>query len=99
MTTKSDTIEVTKQKLKKPGKYVVLLHNDDTTPMDFVMSILIQIFRHTPEAAYELTMKIHNSHKAVVGSFYKEIAEEKTNLTIQVAAKAGFPLKATVEEE
>ena len=33
-----------RQKLEPPSKYKVVLHNDDYTPMDFVIIILMDAF-------------------------------------------------------
>ena len=38
------TKEKTSAKLKEPKKFKVIMHNDDFTPMDFVVDILIQVF-------------------------------------------------------
>ena len=35
-----------KQKLKAPNKYQVVFHNDDFTPMEFVVYLLQIIFNH-----------------------------------------------------
>ena len=54
---------------KEPERYKVVFMNDSVTPMDFVVSILTAIFRHTEKTAQELTMKIHNDGSAVVGVY------------------------------
>ena len=41
--------EVTK--LKGPPKYNVIMLNDDSTPMEFVITVLTNIFGHTTETA------------------------------------------------
>ena len=51
--------EKIKQKITEPLKYKVIFVNDDQTPMDFVVDLLIQIFKHSQESAKDLTMKIH----------------------------------------
>lgn len=78
--------------------YDVLFFNDDYTPMDFVSRLLIHIFGHTPEAADELMLTVHNSGSAVVGTFVYEIAEEKKELCLINAEKHGFPLKVEISE-
>ena len=42
---------------KEPENYSVILLNDDVTPMDFVIELLVKIFRHTPETAKDLQSK------------------------------------------
>ena len=54
---------------KEPSNYTVILLNDDVTPMDFVIELIVKIFRHTPETAKDLTLKIHKEGSAVVGIY------------------------------
>jgi ATP-dependent Clp protease adaptor protein ClpS len=82
-----------------PKMYKVLLHNDDTTTMDFVVAVLTQIFHRTAEEAIEITVHIHHNGQGIAGSPYtREIAEEKTLETVSYARANGFPLVATFEE-
>lgn len=86
-------------KVQIPKMYKVILHNDDKTTMDFVVSVLVQIFHKTVEEAIEVTMHIHHNGQGIAGSPYtREIAEEKTSETISYARANGFPLTATFEE-
>jgi len=86
-------------KLQYPKKYHVYLLNDDYTPMDFVVDILINIFHKTYEQAQDIMLEVHKKNRGLCGIYTHEIAETKL---IQVHRKAkdnGFPLKATMEEE
>lgn len=87
-------IEVT-----KPRMYKVLLLNDDYTSMDFVMNVLMSIFRKNEQDAYTIMMKVHHDGKAVCGIYTYEIAETKVAQVESVARKNNFPLKAILEEE
>jgi ATP-dependent Clp protease adaptor protein ClpS len=88
-----------KIEVQPPKMYKVLLHNDDTTTMDFVILVLTQIFHRTVEEAIQVTMFIHHNGQGIAGSPYtREIAEEKTLETISFARANGFPLVATFEE-
>ena len=60
-----------------PGKYKVVMINDDATPMDFVVEVLVGIFKHSAEVAEAITMEIHKKGSAVVGIYNFEIAEQK----------------------
>jgi ATP-dependent Clp protease adaptor protein ClpS len=64
-------------KLKEPSKYKVVVCNDDVTPIEFVISMLIAIFRHSEKTALELTLAIHNTGNAVAGIYSYEVAEQK----------------------
>lgn len=86
-------------KVQIPKMYKVILHNDDSTTMDFVIGVLVQIFHKTVQEAIEVTMHIHNTGQGIAGSPYtREIAEEKTAETVSYARANGFPLTATFEE-
>ena len=84
---------------KEPKKYKVIFLNDDTTPMDFVVSVLIEIFKHSEETATNLTMEIHTEGSGVVGVYTHEIAEQKAIETTNLARNHGFQLQIRLEEE
>ena len=85
--------------LREPNKYHVIFMNDDYTPMEFVVSILVDIFHHNNDTANELTQLIHDKGKAVVGTYSHEIAEQKAIESTAMARSAGHPLNVTVEPE
>ncbi len=88
-----------KIEVKPPVMYKVLLHNDNTTTMEFVIVVLKSIYHKTIDDAIEVTMSIHHNGQGIAGSPYtKEIAEEKTLETVRLARANGFPLVATFEE-
>lgn len=87
----------TEIEITEPLNYYVIMHNDDTTPMDFVIDILIEIFHHDNQTAVDLTMKIHEEGKAIVGMYNLEIAEQKVADVSYVAKVNDYPLKTTVE--
>lgn len=85
--------------VKQPPKYKVVIHNDDDTPVDFVIHVLQRVFHHTPEAAAQLTMEIHKAGKGVAGVYTREVAETKAALTVMLASKKQYPLLSTIEQE
>lgn len=86
-----------RENVKEPSLYNVIFFNDDSTSMEFVIESLETIFGHSPERAYELTMKVHNEDSAVVATMPFEIAEQKSIETVQWARKNKFPLQVKVE--
>lgn len=84
---------------KEPGKYKVVMLNDDATPMDWVIEILTTIYKHSHETATELTLQIHNEGRAVVGIYTYEIAEQKAAETVYASRDKGFPLNVKVDKE
>jgi ATP-dependent Clp protease adaptor protein ClpS len=91
--------EKIKQVLKEPSKYNVIMLNDDVTPIEWVIGLLKEVFKHTSESAQALTLKIHNDGSAVVGTYKYEIAEQKSIEAVNVSRNNGFPLQLKVEEE
>ncbi len=85
--------------LIEPRKFKVIFLNDDKTPMEFVIDILMNIFKHDQARSNELTLKIHNEGLAVVGVYPYEVAEQKGIETTHIARQAGYPLVVKVESE
>ncbi len=82
-----------------PGLYKVILQNDDHTPMDFVIALLVHIFKHSEESAKTVTMQVHNEGAGVAGVYPYEIAEQKGVESTMLARQNGWPLVIRVEEE
>mgnify|MGYP001129211245 CR=1 FL=1 len=90
-------IEVAKPKLKPPQLYKVVLHNDDYTPMDFVVELLGLFFAMSREKATGVMLKVHLEGKAVCGVYSKDIAETKCAQVNQYARENEHPLLCEVE--
>lgn len=93
------TTKKRKEKLELPKKYKVIVCNDDVTPIEFVVSMLIMIFKHNEKSALELTLKVHNNGSAVAGIFSFEIAEQKAIDATNLARTNNYPLIIKVEPE
>ena len=89
----------TRPNVQRPPRFKVLLYNDDYTPMEFVVTLLEQVFGKSPAAATELMLIIHRSGMAVAGIFVLEIAETKVATVHKLAEERGYPLRAGVEKE
>ena len=94
----NETIDKEKFDLKEPPMYAVLALNDDTTPMDFVVQVLQQIFGKSQSDAVGLMLLIHNTGKGVCGVYTKDIAETKVLQVEHMASTYKFPLTAEMEE-
>jgi ATP-dependent Clp protease adaptor protein ClpS len=99
----SDTIvenkDKTTDKLKEPSKYKVIVCNDDVTPIEFVVTMLISVFKHNEKTALELTLSIHNKGSAVAGVYSYEVAEQKGIDATNLARSSGYPLIIKVEQD
>jgi ATP-dependent Clp protease adaptor protein ClpS len=85
--------------LKEPGKYKVIVCNDDVTPVEFVIVMLMSVFKHSEQTAVDLTMKVHQQGSAVAGVYSHEIAEQKCADATDLAKQNNFPLIIKVEAE
>lgn len=85
--------------IREPRKYKVLLHNDDYTTMDFVVEVLVRVFRRNEAQATAIMLSVHNNGYGVCGTFTAEVAETKVDLVHRLAKTAGFPLRCSMEGE
>ena len=77
----------------------VLILNDDTTPMSFVVSVLVEVFRMSKDKASATMKEAHQSGRAYCGTYVHAVAEMKVHLVKERASKARHPLKAILEED
>ena len=85
--------------LQEPKKYKVFLLNDDFSTMDFVIDVLVKVFRKTNSEAETIMLNIHNNGKGLCGVYSFEIASTKVAQVKTMSREKGFPLKAVMEEE
>lgn len=93
----SDTIKKPK-KPKPPRKYKVIYHNDDYTPMEFVIYILKSIFNKSTPDAERIMLNVHKLGEGVAGLYSYQIAEQKAVDTLEEAKKNKYPLLVTLRE-
>ena len=91
--------ESTKVKLSEPTMWKVVFINDDLTPIDFVISLLMEVFKHSFESARVITMQVHEQGSGVAGVYNYEIAEAKASEATNLSRDNGFPLQIKLEEE
>ncbi len=86
-------------KTKKPRMFKVILHNDDYTPMEFVIAVLMQIFRMDETDATQVMLHVHRSGIGVAGVYSFEVAETKVAQVLSAAKNHEYPLQCTCEPE
>ena len=91
--------EVVKKKAEEPLRYKVVLLNDDQTPVEWVIKVLVDIFKHTNDTAEIITLTIHNEGSGIAGIYTYEIAEQKVIEATTESRNHGFPLQIKLEEE
>ena len=84
-------------KTEPPRMYQVVMLNDDYTPMEFVVMMLQEYFKHDIETATQIMLKIHHEGRGVCGVFTKDVAATKVELVLAAARRAGHPLQCTME--
>ena len=92
-------MERDEQQLQPPSMYKVVLLNDDYTPMEFVIDILISFFRHNEDQATQIMLAVHTQGKGVCGVYTKDIAETKAAQVNQYSRQNKHPLLCEVEPE
>lgn len=95
--TNEETLD--RAELKEPPMYKVILNNDDYTPQDFVVMVLMNIFRKDQDTAYHIMMNVHKKGKGICGVYTFEVAETKVKQVEALAEKHKYPLLCTMEEE
>lgn len=83
--------------LEPPKLYQVVMLNDDFTPMEFVVFVLQELFRHDLDTATQIMLKIHHEGRGVCGVYTKDVAATKVELVLAAARRAGHPLQCILE--
>jgi ATP-dependent Clp protease adaptor protein ClpS len=92
------SVQEAEPKLKKPPLYKVILLNDDFTPMDFVIEILMQFFAMPQEKATQVMLQVHTQGVGVCGTYSKDVAETKVYIVNEYSRQHQHPLLCLMEE-
>lgn len=91
-------VETDKPKLKRPPLFKVVLHNDDYTPMEFVVEVLERFFGMDSDKATQIMLHVHYKGKGVCGVFSRDIAESKVSIVNKYSREHQHPLLCAMEE-
>jgi ATP-dependent Clp protease adaptor protein ClpS len=89
----------TKTLRKRPDLYRVLLLNDDYTPMEFVVHVLMRFFNKNEEEATLVMLHVHHHGVGECGTFTFEIAETKVTQVMDFARENQHPLQCVMEKK
>ena len=89
----------TEQQLDRPRMYRVLLHNDNYTSMEFVVFVLIAVFRQPESEAMRIMLNVHRKGVGVAGVYQFDIAETKVERVRALAQDSQYPLQCSMEPE
>lgn len=96
---KPEIHEDTEQEEAIEPPYRVIIHNDDVTPFDFVIVILVRIFALTPVIAEHIAYTAHTNGQAYVTTLPQPEAERRVGKAHFAANLEGYPLRFTIEPE
>ena len=85
--------------VEEPPSYRVMLLNDDFTTMDFVVSILENVFHKPHREAVRVMLSVHRHGRGLAGVYTREVAETKCGAVRRLARAAGFPLQCAMERD
>ena len=88
-----------KPKTERPKLYKVILINDDYTPREFVVAVLMAVFHMSEDQAHRVMIAAHMRGACVVAVFTKDVAETKATQGTEAGRSAGYPLSFTTEPE
>ena len=89
----------TATRTRRPPRFKVILYNDDYTPMEFVVTLLEQVFGKGPAEATQLMLQIHKAGAGIAGVYVLEVAETKVVTVHRLAEAEGYPLRAGTDPE
>lgn len=92
-------VTAVRTRTRKPSMYKVLLLNDDYTPMEFVIHVLMRFFNKSQEAATRIMLHVHQKGVGVCGVYPFEVAETKVTQVMDFARKHQHPLQCTLEKD
>ena len=84
--------------VKPPPMFKVILLNDDYTPQEFVVHVLMRFFYMDFDKAERLMLLVHTTGSAVIGIYPRDIAETKSEQINDYAHEHNYPLKSAIEE-
>lgn len=90
-------VETGKPEVARPPLYSVMLLNDDYTPMDFVVEVLVRFFALNLEKATQVMLHVHTRGRGVCGVYTREVAESKVAQVNEFARVNQHPLLCTME--
>jgi ATP-dependent Clp protease adaptor protein ClpS len=86
----------TRVEIKYPDRYKIIILNDDYTPFEFVISLLVEVFNKSGDEAKRVTAEVHELGQGVVGYYNAEVAEQKSSEATLLSRTAGHPLVVKV---
>ena len=93
----TQTITETEVVTRTMPMFKVLIHNDDKTHFDFVVTVLMKVFSKPVLDAFNITKSVHQTGIGLAGVYALEHAEMKRDQVHSMARANKFPLTASIE--
>jgi ATP-dependent Clp protease adaptor protein ClpS len=94
-----DLLTEQQAKLKRPDMYRIVLLNDDYTPREFVVWVLVRVFFKSQEESTRIMLEAHTSGQSMVGVYTYDVATTKIIQVDKLAKQHEHPLKCIIEVE
>jgi ATP-dependent Clp protease adaptor protein ClpS len=86
------------EEFKEPDQYRVILLNDDYTSMEFVVAVLVSVFKKEIVEATAIMLDVHKKGRGMVGIYSYDIAATKIKQAHDLARQNEYPLKCIMEK-
>lgn len=90
---------VVQDEAEEERPYRVIIHNDNVTPFDFVVAVLVEVFQLDIDRAYDITYEAHTQGNAYVMTLPLSEAKRRVFKAQYAARSLGYPLTFTIEPE
>ena len=94
-----EIIEEQEEETELESLYRVIIHNDNITPMEFVVQILKTCFYLSNPKAADIMLTAHVYGSAYVQTLAKSEAERRVSKAHAQSSNAGYPLQFSTEPE
>jgi len=91
-------VQTGRPEVARPPLYSVIILNDDYTPMDFVVEVLVRFFSLDVERATQIMLHVHTRGRGVCGIYSREVAESKVAQVNDYSRMNQHPLLCTMEK-
>jgi ATP-dependent Clp protease adaptor protein ClpS len=91
-----------KPQFRRQPPYNVIIWNDDTHTYEYVIELLMEIFGHPFEKAFQITDAVHKTGRGIAFTTHKELAELKCEQVHGAGAdwrmeQSSGPIRASIE--
>ena len=94
----STVLKPSETQVKPPPMFQVVMYNDDYTPMEFVVEVLVRFFVLDLEKATQIMLHVHTRGRGVCGVYTREVAESKVAQVNEYSRLNQHPLLCTMEK-